>query len=180
MASKRTKKRTGRKNTKAKEPSFIRDEIIILGTLAVSILLLISNFGIAGFVGNAISTWMMKIFGWVSFAVPFILFVGVAFVIPNRENSVAYIKMAAGICLTILVCTFFELVSNAGGYIGSGIAKLLTPAIGIAGTYVIIIILSLICVVMITEKSLLKGVRQSSARASDKAKEAAEKYKTRN
>ena len=48
MAAK-SKKKTGRKQTKKKktEQSFLGEEIFVWVTLAVSILLLISNFGLA-------------------------------------------------------------------------------------------------------------------------------------
>ena len=54
-----SKKQTNKKNS---EQSFVRDEIIIWVTLAVSILILISNFGIGGFVGETISEILLKIF----------------------------------------------------------------------------------------------------------------------
>ena len=52
MAAK-SKKKTGRKQTKKKktEQSFLGEEIFVWVTLAVSILLLISNFGFGGNIG---------------------------------------------------------------------------------------------------------------------------------
>jgi len=175
MASKGTKRKTTKKKTQGQKDSIIKDEIIIWGTLAVCILMIISNFGIAGFAGAAISSFLKLIFGWLAYGIPFILFIGTAFIIPNKSNSIAYIKIAAGIILTVLICTFLELINDAGGIIGSGLVKVLTPAIGIAGTYVVVIILSVICMLLITEKSLLHGLVSGS----DKAKEAAQKRRER-
>jgi len=175
MASKGTKRKTTKKKTQGQKDSIIKDEIIIWGTLAVCILMIISNFGIAGFAGEAISSFLKLIFGWLAYGIPFILFIGTAFIIPNKSNSIAYIKIAAGIILTVLICTFLELINDAGGIIGSGLVKMLTPAIGIAGTYVVVIILSVICMLLITEKSLLHGLVSGS----DKAKEAAQKRRER-
>ena len=175
MASKGTKRKTTKKKTQGQKDSIIKDEIIIWGTLAVCILMIISNFGIAGFAGAAISSFLKLIFGWLAYGIPFILFIGTAFIIPNKSNSIAYIKIAAGIILTVLICTFLELINDAGGIIGSGLVKMLTPAIGIAGTYVVVIILSVICMLLITEKSLLHGLVSGS----DKAKEAAQKRRER-
>jgi len=175
MASKGTKRKTTKKKTQSQKDSIIKDEIIIWGTLAVCILMIISNFGIAGFAGEAISSFLKLIFGWLAYGIPFILFIGTAFIIPNKSNSIAYIKIAAGIILTVLICTFLELINDAGGIIGSGLVKVLTPAIGIAGTYVVVIILSVICMLLITEKSLLHGLVSGS----DKAKEAAQKRRER-
>ena len=83
----------------------------------------------------------------------------------------AYIKVAAGIVFLILACTFLELVDHKGGSLGKSIAKILTPTIGTAGTYVVIITFMIICCVIITGKSLLQGVKTQSGKAYDKAKE---------
>lgn len=56
MAAK-SKKRTGRRQTKKKktEQSFLFNEIVIWVSLAISILMLISNFGFGGFIGEKIA-----------------------------------------------------------------------------------------------------------------------------
>ena len=81
MAAKSKKRKSTKQTKKNTQQSFVRDEIIIWVTLAVSILMLISNFGIGGFVGEAISDFLFRIFGWIAFVMPFILFGAVAFVI---------------------------------------------------------------------------------------------------
>ncbi|MGL6199498.1 MAG: DNA translocase FtsK 4TM domain-containing protein [Lachnospiraceae bacterium] len=173
MASKGTKRKTSKKKSQAKKESNIKDEIIILSTLAISILMMISNFGLAGFVGKAISSFLIGVFGWIGYLIPVILFIGVAFIVPNKNNSIAYIKIIAGVILTALLCTFMELVTEAGGIIGGGLVKILKPAIGVAGTYVVVIILAVICILLITEKSLLRGLMSGS----DKAKDMAQKHR---
>ena len=52
---KNTKKTTRSTRTAKSGNSFLMDEILIWITLAVSIILLISNFGVAGFLGDAVS-----------------------------------------------------------------------------------------------------------------------------
>lgn len=173
MASKGTKRKTSKKKSQAKKESNIKDEIIILSTLAISILMMISNFGLAGFVGKAISSFLIGVFGWIGYLIPVILFIGIAFIVPNKNNSIAYIKVIAGVVLTALLCTFMELVTEAGGIIGGGLVKILKPAIGVAGTYVVVIILAVICILLITEKSLLRGLMNGS----DKAKDMAQKHR---
>ena len=51
----------------------------------------------------------------------------------------------------------------------------LVPAIGIAGTYVVDVILMIICLVIITGKSALKGVKAQGGKAYDKARKDAER-----
>ena len=172
MAAK-SKKKSSRKPTKKKktEQSFLQDEVIIWLTLAVSLLLILSNFGLGGWIGDEVSYFFSGIFGLITYIIPFALFGIAAFLVSNKGNVSAYIKVAAGIVFLILACTFLELVDHEGGSLGKSIAKILTPTIGTAGTYVVIIIFMIICCVIITGKSLLQGVKTQSGKAYDKAKE---------
>ena len=173
MAGKSKKKRGTSSKSKKKNTgqSFVGDEILIWASLAVSLLLLISNFGMGGFLGDGVAAFLSAAFGWVAYAVPCLLFGTVAFTVSNRGNANAYLKTGAVVVLTILACTLFQLVDDAGGFVGSILAGLLVPAIGTAGTYVVVIILAIICLVLITGKSLLKGVRDQSSKAYDRARE---------
>lgn len=186
MAAKSTKKRktTTKKPTKKQqqENAAIRDEICILCVLAVCILLLISNFGIGGMVGEAVSSVLFGLFGWIAYLIPVLIFSVVAFLISNRGNSHAYIKSIALFVLVVLLATLLELIMNpydataglmtyyhqssvnrtAGGLFGGFLMKLLCPLIGKAGTYVVVIVLAIVCVILITEKSLLKPLGRKS------------------
>lgn len=172
MAAK-SKRKSSRKPMKKKktEQSFLQDEVIIWLTLAVSLLLMLSNFGLGGWIGDEVSYFFSGIFGLITYIIPFALFGIAAFLVSNKGNVSAYIKVAAGIVFLILACTFLELVDHKGGSLGKSIAKILTPTIGTAGTYVVIIIFMIICCVIITGKSLLQGVKTQSGKAYDKAKE---------
>ena len=179
MAAKSKKKR-GTKQTRTKkksEQSFITDEIVIWITLAVSILILLSLFGLGGRVGKVVSRFLTDIFGTVTYIVPFLLFGIVAFVVSNKENFKAYLRALAAVFLTVLLCTFFQLINKSGGGTGAAAAGLLTPAVGIAGTYVIVIILMIVCLVIITGKSVLKGVKSQSNKAYGKARGDVERHR---
>lgn len=173
MASKtgNRRKKSPAKKKKNVQQSFVADEITIWLTLAVSILLLLSNFGLGGFAGEAVSSFLYDLFGYGSYLVPFLLFGGVAFTLSNRGNRSAYIKTGAAIMLFILICTFLELLVLEGGLLGSFLTGILTPAIGIAGTYVVVAILMIICMVIITGKSALKGVKEQGEKAYGRARE---------
>ena len=60
-AKKTTKKQTGKKTVQ--QNTFLKNEIFILLSLAVCILLLISNFGIGGFLGDIVSSFLFGTFG---------------------------------------------------------------------------------------------------------------------
>lgn len=198
-ARKNTSRKRNKKQTKKKQDSqsFLKDEIIILSALAAGILLLISNFGIGGFVGDAVSSVLFGLFGTIAYIIPILLFIGIAFVISNKGNSIAYIKTAAGAGFTLMVCTLFQLIMNeytagtrlfsyykissmhkdGGGLLGGIVVSALCPAIGVIGTYVVVIILCIICLVIITEKSFIRGVKKGSEKAYSSAKQDAKKRK---
>lgn len=179
---KTTKKTTGKRKTAGRKStgssnSFLIDEILIWTTLAVSIILLISNFGIAGFLGDAISGFLWNVFGVAAYVMPFILFGLVSFLISNKVNRNAYFKSLIGVILLILAEVLLHLIDNLGGKIGKSVASVLTPAIGVAGTYVITIIFMIICLVIITGKSALRGVKAGSDKAYARAREDARRHK---
>ena len=172
--TKGTKKQTNRQNN---NQEFLGKEITIWVTLALCILLMISNFGVGGLLGDAVATFMQYLFGWVAYILPVCLFGGIAFVISNQGNRVAYVKTASGIVFLIFTCVFLQLVNDAGGQTGEVLIRGISPAIGIAGTYVVTVVLLLICVVLMTEKSILKGMKKQSEKAYGRAREDMQRYR---
>lgn len=166
----RRKRKSGRKKTGAQQ-SFVADEIVIWLTLAVSILLLLSAFGLGGAAGNAVSALLADLFGYSTYLVPFLLFGTVTFLISNRGNRAAYVKAGAAILLFVLVTTFLELLLEEGGLLGGAVTGILVPSIGTAGTYVLVVILMIVCAVIITGKSAIKGVRERGTEAYGRARE---------
>ena len=175
MASKSKKKSTSKKTTgkttKKAGENFVIDEIIIWIVLAVSILLLISNFGFGGTLGASASAFLMESFGAGAYLVPFLLFGVTAFLVSNKHNRIAYWKSGTAVICFLILCGLFELISDAGGTVGGSLADILSPALGVAGTYVILIIMMIIGIVIITGRSVLKGVKKQSDRAYSHAKE---------
>ena len=201
MAAKSTKKRksTRGKPKKTQGNAVLKDEILILSMLAVCILLVISNFGLGGIAGEAVSSVMFGLFGFMAYFLPFILFGAAAFTISNKGNAHAYIKVGAAVVMLLMLTAFLELVmnsydakaglltyyhlasehKNAGGLLGGCIVKLLCPLIGVAGTYVVIVILMIICTILITEKSLLTPLGHKSKKAYEDARRRKEVSATR-
>jgi len=172
------------------KPNYLRDEIIILVTLALCLLLMISHFGIGGTIGNAASEFLFGVFGLIAYIVPILSFIGVSFVLSNKGNANAYIKAGAGFVLFLMCCTFFQLISgytagvdvsvlyeksstykDGGGVLGGALVNLLVPAVGTAGTYIIIFLLCIICFVLITGKSFIGAVKKESEKVYQTAKE---------
>jgi S-DNA-T family DNA segregation ATPase FtsK/SpoIIIE len=193
-----TRKRTSSKRTttkritkkKQQEQASFRNEVILWVTLAICIILFIANLGVGGFVGGKLSSFVFGIFGLIAYVFPICLFVGAVFTISNKENRVATIKLIAGILFVSFLCLFVQMVSNSsdvqtpmeafrdsmetkagGGIIGGALANLLCPNFGTIGTYVIDIIVLIISLVLITEKSAFSGMQKGGKVLYDSAKE---------
>ena len=54
--------------------------------------------------------------GWMAYVFPLLLFCGVAFVVSNKGNRIAYIKTIAGVVLLVQCCVLFELIDEKGGF----------------------------------------------------------------
>ena len=193
MAAKSTKRKKTTKNTsrKKQQNTEIQSEIAILAALAVCILLVLSCFGAGGIVGEAVSSVLFGLFGFMAYLLPFLLFCGTAFFISNKGNAHAYIKEAAGVVLFLVITAILELIinqyepgtsilsyyreaslhKNAGGLTGGCIVSLFCPLIGEIGTYVVLFVLVIICVILITEKSLLAPLGKKSRKAYEQARQ---------
>ena len=195
-ASASTKKSSGSKTKRTSnhintaQSQEIRSEILLLGSLAICILLILSNFGMGGIAGGAISSVGVGLVGAMAYLFPFVFFGAVAFYISNKGNPHAYIKVGAAIVLVILLCGILELMfhpytagtsvlsyykdssadKNAGGLLGGILISILCPLIGEAGTYVILIIFSIICIILVTERSLLAPLGRHGKKAYQEVK----------
>lgn len=187
--SSKKKASQGRGGKNEKQQQAFRDEVILLSVLAVCILLFISNFGFGGFIGAKVSAFLFGIFGLMAYVFPVAFFVGTAFFMSNRKNTVAVIKLAAGILFVAFLSLFVELVTegsavysvkesflyasqkkNGGGAVGGFLAWVLCPSIGRLGTYVVDIIILIISLVLLTERSFVGSVKKGSKKVYDTAK----------
>ena len=160
----------------------MESEILLWIVLAISVVLLISNFGVGGSVGNAISSFFFGLVGLVCYPLPIFLFLGVAFVIANKRNPRAYRKMAGFLLLFLAACLFLQLVTEGpvyeselmayyrvaaeyktgGGLLGGILCRLLVQAFGTVGTYVITVTAMVISFVLITQKSMFDMIQKYS------------------
>ena len=173
-----------------------RIEIILWGIIAVSALLFISNFGIGGVVGNAVSSFLFGVFGIVAYIFPIILIVGSFFAVSNKGNMFAILKLVAGVLFAVFICMFVALITSgdavmtpieaykystvhklSGGIIGGFLAFYISQAFGVAGTYIINIIALIICLVLITERSAIQGFKDGGQKVYESAKEGNERYR---
>ena len=69
---------------------------------------------------------------------------------------------------------------NGGGAVGGLVCSLLCPALGTAGAGVVLAVLLIICLVLITQKSIFAGLKRQSRRVYENARDSSERRQRRN
>lgn len=170
-------------------PLIIREAVLWL-ILAACILLYISYFGIGGYLGEVISDVSFGVFGIMSYVFPVLVFVSAAFLISNRGSRIASVKFLSAVGFFICLCSFADLFTytqdgsrtaskiyelcashkSGGGVTGGAVCAVLRPAFGAAGTGIILLILSIVFLVLTTQRSLMRAVKNESSKVYRSAK----------
>lgn len=180
-AKKKTSGHTGARSKKQQQirRDEMKDNIIVLAMIACTIILLLSNFNLAGSIGEKIKWLMFGLIGIIEYIFPVIMLGIVFFLISNREYiEVARIKSAALIVLMLMFSSGWQRITDnpviksasigeffkysarnkgGGGFFGGLVCKLLS-ALGLWGSLVVIIVVSIICIIIITESSFINGM----------------------
>ena len=196
----RPKKGTGNKTKSAQsmqqEVGEFQTEIILFVILAACVILMASNFGVGGFVGDAISNFCFGLMGLMAYLFPIVFFLEAAFILINKTNRLAYKKLAAAFVMFLFMCGAAQLLTDGymssttlsdyfalsadyktgGGLIGGAICISITSAFGTIGGYVIIILAFIVCMIIITQRSLLDFVTVIVMKVCDFVKEGHAKY----
>ena len=185
---------SGRKRgrpAKKKQSDGIRVEIILLTVLAAAILLMLSNFGVGGIVGNAVSDFFFGLFGISAWIFPILLFGLTAFYIANKDNSLVIRKLGGCIACYLLFCAFMQLLTSGysettripdyysdsvydhlgGGLFGGILVRIIGLAFGEIGAYVIVIIGIIISAIIMTQKPFFTFLHEGGSRVWKTAKE---------
>ena len=185
------------KKQQVREAEFTR-EVILWIVVAVSLLLFISNFGFGGTIGGTVSRFFFGLFGIISYIFPIVLLVGTFFAVSNQGNRVAAVKLVAVILFVAFLCMFFELISDGtdaksamdayrysfdaksgGGLIGGVLSHMLCSGFGVIGAYVIDVIVLIISLVLITERSAFRGMQRGGRKVYESAKISNERHRER-
>lgn len=205
-SSKRTttsKKSTGNRsrstNKKNQQDSALNQEILIILFFAAMVLLFCCNFGIIGPVGNSISNVMFGLFGFSAYIAPILMFVAFAFGVVNFGNPNATRRLIAGTVLFVVFGIICDLVvhnassmdkydieaiynyckdsKNGGGVIAGSVTYLFSSYLGTVGTVLVSAVLAVISIIILTQRSLLKYMRQSGERIREQSAEGAVRRK---
>jgi len=173
------------------------EEIGLIIFFVFMILLFLCNFGIIGPVGNAVSSFMFGIFGLTSYIMPFCLFFAVMFWYANKGRFNAIRKLISGIVLFFMLGVLCDLlfgngseletysikelylhskeIKNGGGVFAGSLSFLLCKYLGVIGTVMVVLLLSAISFILMTEHSLINGVKKGGSKMLEKTKEDAER-----
>ncbi len=198
---KRTTSSRGKNNRRKQVDIAVKNEVVLIAifALAVFVFLCVIN-AINGSAANAIQGFMFGVFGFMAYILPVLIFFGFAFGISNRGNTVATIKLvSAGILVFLLGIISYMVIDQetlllgdslitdlystsyinegehghgrGGGVVFGLLAHGLYQLIGFGGTLFLTIVLGIICIVFITEKSFLSGLRKGGSYLIETAKE---------
>ena len=179
-SSRSTSSRKKSNSKKQSVASGFQTEIILLIILAASMILMISNLGIGGAVGEQISSVCFGVMGLMAYVFPAVLFVGAAFLMSNKHNWIAYKKLLAALVFFLFLCGFIQLLTEGytrsfeimeyfytssqyktgGGVVGGALCVSTTLAFGTIGSYVITIVVLLISLILMTQRSFFGFVEK--------------------
>ena len=160
----------------------LKEEAILILSFLVSLLLLLSNLGFCGIVGEGLSQGLVFLFGSFSVLFPFVLFFLVAFTMANRNNPMIMRKIPF-ICFLYIFLGAFLPVLILGKSIPEDLTDLLTEGgvlpgifllflkqfLGSLGAMIVLFFAILLCLVMITEKPLMSLFALFSVQTAEKA-----------
>ena len=184
MAANKTRKRktsSAKKRTRTRQKDFapFYKEIAVLVVFALFIFLFLSNFGICGYIGNSISTFFFGAFGTTHYIIPAVSFILAILLISNDYSSLAVKKTCFAILLLCMVSTIFQMIYNievrdaysafvfsgrthrGGGYLGALICSILYKELGGAGSVLVVLLISVISLILVTERSLLSFLKKA-------------------
>ena len=127
---------------------------------------------------------------------PIVFFLESAFILINKTNRLAYKKLAAAFVMFLFLCGAAQLLTDGymqsttlldyyalsadyktgGGLIGGAICISVTSAFGTIGGYVIIILAFVVCMIIITQRSLLDFVTRLVIKVCDFVKDRHMRY----
>ena len=192
---KTTSKARGRNAARKSVDIAVKNEVMLIVIFAAAIFIFLCITGIIkGAAATGISNAMFGIFGLLAYLIPVFIFVGFAFGISNRGNTIAVVKMVSSVILFFLlgvlaymlmkqeamlkggplVEELFQTSSEhraGGGVLFGSIAHGMYKLMGFGGTLFVVVVLGIICIVFITEKSFLSGVKKGSSYLIETAKE---------
>lgn len=126
-AKKSTRQTKQEAAAKAAYGAKMQDEVMVLLSFAVALILILSNFNLVGSVGKGIKWFMFGLFGVVEYIFPVIMAFTLVFMISNKNIiAVARIKTAAVYIFTIILSAVWLRIVNEPKIADAGIMEFFT------------------------------------------------------
>ena len=171
---------TGKSRKPEQKPEGIpmSNEITLVVSFGLVVLMMFSNFGHCGMIGKWLANFLFGIFGCAQFVLPVFFFLGITILVANDYSTLAMKKCGAGFVIlmevsavaqllykdtTVTVHDLFSLAINehtTGGIIGGGIALLLKEGFGTAGSLVVLFCIFLLSCILLTQRSFVSFFRK--------------------
>ena len=182
-------------NNRKEEPeelSFL-SEMIVWVICAVMLILELGNFGLCGFI-NHISYFLFGIFGIIEYILPLAVMFAAFFLHINEYKKRAVNKVVFGFCVLLCIGMIGQLVAGmdrfsignlyldgyenkiGGGVLCGSIAYFLHETVGLIGTYIIILLAIILCVVLFAEVSVIDFFKEMVTSHSDEEEAVYEEY----
>lgn len=166
-------KRSG-KNSQASDD--VVREIKLVVFLGIAVLVFLSVCGVLGEIGNVPGNVLIGLFGMIAYVLPFAFFFISAYSLYNAGMKVVRVKVAATVILMFVLSCFAQLifdydnkpakltgyytqVAKNGGFFGGVVDSFLCKFITLPGTVVVLIVVLVICVVLLTERSFFRDMK---------------------
>ena len=174
-------------------------EIVVWILLGISVILLICTLGFGSTFGKTAASCMFGLMGSMAYVFPFLLFFLSAFLLSNAYSRRSRIKAAGFVLLFVTLCMASELLllgntsghtlqehydtgavmRLGGGALGGGLSGAVCGVIGLVGCWIIVLVLCVISIILITQKSVFSRVKNRSRRIIGSAKASRERSRAR-
>ncbi len=166
------------------------NEISVVASAGIMLLMVLSNFNLCGTIGIALSSLFFGIFGCVQYVMPVAFLAGVLILLANDYSPLSIKKCLAGFSILMIISAFAQLIymreggvelaslfslaiknHATGGLIGGGIATILFNGFGVAGAAIILFCCLLLSFVLMTQKSFVDFMGRISGDMKEKRAE---------
>ncbi len=175
------------------QDSALFHEIGLIVLFAAMVFLFCCNLGIIGPVGDAVSGVLFGLFGLTAYAVPILLFLAAAFWSANLGNPNMARKLTAGVVLFVMTGVICDLLAGygagmdgysakviyencqenkyGGGILSGSIRYFLQHYLATIGTVLVVLLCFVVCLILLTEKSLLSSMKKGGNRVRELSRE---------
>lgn len=186
---------------KTPEEKALFQEIYLIVLCIGCVFLFLCNFHIIGSFGDFISNIEFGLFGFTAYILTPLLFLFVVFWMANKGKRSVGRKLAAMILLTVMFAIVCELITpqatsldsysmseiyglckenrNGGGVLFGSIAYFLKHYLETVGTILIVFLVSVISIIILTEKSLIHYLKKGSIQVKERGMEDYKRRKER-